>query len=310
MTGSAARSEHTPTHGAPRDAAAPSAVGACAASECAVWGVLNVTPDSFSDGGRFLSHDDALAHGRAMVREGASVIDVGGESSRPRGATYGAGAEEVSADEELRRVLPVVRALVADGIRVSVDTVEAEVADACLASGARVVNDVSMGRSDRLLSVCAAHGAELVLMHTRGRGEVSPPATVYRDVALDVREELLAAVDRATRFGVAPERIWLDPGLGFAKTAAQSGAVLAATGELVRTGLRVLVGASRKSFVGALAALEGQAAPPPDARLPGSLAAAVLAAVSGAHAVRVHDVAPTSQALRFTHAITGGTPWR
>ncbi|MBX3249620.1 MAG: dihydropteroate synthase, partial [Myxococcales bacterium] len=211
MTGSAARSEPTQTHGAPREAAAPSAVGACE-----VWGVLNVTPDSFSDGGRFLDEGAAVARGLAMVREGAAVVDVGGESSRPKGHAYGPGAEDVSVAEELRRVLPVVRALAEQGVRVSIDTIEAEVADACLDAGAQVVNDVSMGRSDALLAVCAARGAELVLMHTRGRGEVCPPGTVYGDVVADVRAELLSAVDRAARLGVARSRIWLDPGLGFA----------------------------------------------------------------------------------------------
>ena len=270
---------------------------------CAVWGVLNVTPDSFSDGGRFLDVEAAVAHGLALAAAGADVIDVGGESTRPRGATYGDGYADVPADEERARVVPVIARLVAAGIVVSIDTVKAEVAEAALVAGARYVNDVSMGRSEPLLEVCAHHGAELVLMHNRGRGEVREPFTVYADVVADVRAELLAAVDRACRFGVARERVWLDPGLGFAKSAAQSGALLAATSSLVETGLPVLIGASRKSFLAALTKHDGGAIAPPTERLGGSIAAAVLAALAGVRAVRVHDVAQTRQALALVGAL-------
>lgn len=271
-------------------------------ARCAVWGVLNVTPDSFSDGGRFLDVDAAVAHGLALAAAGADVIDVGGESTRPRGATYGEGYQDVSADEERARVVPVIERLVAAGLVVSVDTVKADVAEAAIAVGARYVNDVSMGRSERLLEVCARRGVELVLMHNRGRGEVREPFTVYGDVIADVRDELLAAADRACTFGVARERLWLDPGLGFAKTAAHSGALLAATATFVATGLPVLVGASRKSFLAALTTAEGPVAPPSE-RLGGSIAAAVIAALAAARAVRVHDVAPTRQALALVGAL-------
>jgi dihydropteroate synthase len=264
--------------------------------------VLNVTPDSFSDGGRFLDVDAAVTHGLALAAAGADVIDVGGESTRPRGATYGEGYQDVSAEEERARVVPVIERLVAAGLVVSVDTVKAEVAEAAIAVGARYVNDVSMGRSERLLEVCARGGVELVLMHNRGRGEVREPFTVYGDVIADVRDELLAAVERACGFGVARERLWLDPGLGFAKTAAQSGALLAATSALVASGLPVLVGASRKSFLAALTTVDGPVAPPTE-RLGGSIAAAVIAALAGARAVRVHDVAPTRQALALIGAL-------
>lgn len=308
MIGGAPRSEDA-ADGAPPVVEAPlvasvtraSRVAACEVP-CAVWGVLNVTPDSFSDGGRYLDLDAAVAHGLALAAAGADVIDVGGESTRPRGATYGEGYQDVSADEERARVVPVIERLVAAGLVISVDTVKAEVAEAAIAVGARYVNDVSMGRSERLLEVCARSSVELVLMHNRGRGEVREPFTVYGDVIVDVRAELLAAVDRACTFGVARERIWLDPGLGFAKTPAQSGALLAATSTFVATGLPVLVGASRKSFLAALTTAEGPVAPPTE-RLGGSIAAAVVAALAGARAVRVHDVAPTRQALALVGAL-------
>lgn len=308
MIGGAPRSEDA-ADGAPPVVEAPLVASVSRApfpsvsrAPCAVWGVLNVTPDSFSDGGRFLDVDAAVAHGIALAAAGADVIDVGGESTRPRGATYGEGYQDVSAEEERTRVVPVIERLVAAGLVVSVDTVKAEVAEAAIAVGARYVNDVSMGRSERLLEVCARSGVELVLMHNRGRGEVREPFTVYGDVIADVRAELLAAVERACAFGVARERIWLDPGLGFAKTAAQSGALLAATTTFVATGLPVLVGASRKSFLAALTTAEGPVAPPTE-RLGGSIAAAVIAALAGARAVRVHDVAPTRQALGLVGAL-------
>lgn len=310
MSGGARRSDQT-TSAAPGRIEAPSVRGAVGplSSRCVVWGVLNVTPDSFSDGGRFLDPEAAVARGLAMAATGADVIDVGGESTRPRGTTYGEGYIDVGTEEERARVLPVIERLVAAGVTVSVDTVKPEVADAALRAGASYVNDVSMGRSERLLAVCAERGAELVLMHNRGRGEVREPFTVYDDVVVDVREELLAAVDRARAFGVAADKLWLDPGLGFAKTAEQSGALMARLDALVATGLPVLVGASRKSFLAALAASKA----PPSERLGASLAAAVLAASAGARAVRVHDVAETAQALSFVAALqprTGGPAWR
>jgi dihydropteroate synthase len=278
-----------------------------------IWGVLNVTPDSFSDGGRFVGLEAAVAHGERMHAEGADVLDVGGESSRPPGRTYGVGASEVSADEENARVLPVVAALVERGLRVSVDTVKAKVAQAAVRAGAAIINDVSCGRDPELLRVVADSRVELVLMHTRGRGERSGANVAYVDVVGEVREELLRAVERATLAGVRPESIWLDPGVGFAKTAAQSAALIAATPRLVATGHRVLVGASRKSFLAELTAPEGAALPGPSERLGGSLAAATMAVLGGARAVRVHDVRETQQAVRLTeHMVVlsqgGGSP--
>jgi dihydropteroate synthase len=260
-----------------------------------VWGVLNVTPDSFSDGGAYLAHDRALAAGLAMVDAGAHVIDVGGESTRPSGKTYGE-VRAVSLEEELARVLPVVRGLVERGVSVSIDTTKPEVAAQACALGARYVNDVSCGRTEALLLRTAEAGAQLVLMHNRGRGERSAENVRYVDVVSEVRAELLLAVERAQRAGVARERIWIDPGIGFAKTAQQSIALLARTDALVATGQRVLVGPSRKSFIAELAKDAHGAAPPALSRMGGTAATVAMAVLLGAHAVRVHDVAEMRQA--------------
>jgi dihydropteroate synthase len=270
-------------------------------SHIEIWGVLNVTPDSFSDGGVHFDREAAYAHAQRMLAEGADVIDVGGASSRPRGATYGEGAATIDAAEEIRRTVPVIEALRARGItaKLSIDTTRAEVAEAALRAGASIVNDVSMGREPALLEVSAAHGAELVLMHTRADGRVDASTTGYGDVVAEVLDELARAVERAVEHGVARERVWIDPGLGFAKTAGQSMALLAATDHFVATGQRVLVGASRKSFLG-IGAIEGdEPVPAPTDRLGASVAAATLAALAGAHAVRVHDVHETQQAVRI-----------
>jgi dihydropteroate synthase len=266
------------------------------ASTCEIWGVLNVTPDSFSDGGSFVAVEAALQQGIRLLREGATVLDVGGESSRPSGSTYGEVAS-VSEAEELRRVLPVVEGLRAYCDRISVDTVKAAVAERALKAGAQIVNDVSCGRSEMLLRVVAEAGAELVLMHNRGRGERSVENTRYRDVARDVRDELMAALDRAVTAGVSAEKIWIDPGIGFAKTALQSATLLAQVDLLVATGQRVLVGPSRKSFIAELAPLASGAPPEPHQRSGGTAAALVVAILRGAHGVRVHDVLDMRQAV-------------
>ncbi len=273
---------------------------------CAVWGVLNVTPDSFSDGGRFLAVDAAVAQAERMLAEGADVIDVGGESSRPPGATYGAGAARVPAAEELARVVPVIERL-AGGAVVSVDTVKGEVARAAIQAGARYVNDVSGGLDDDLLRAVAESDAELILMHTRAGGKVDETTCRYDDVVVDVRRELLEGVARARRFGVAPERVWIDPGIGFAKTARQSARLLGSLDALVSTGHRVLVGASRKSFIAGLMTARGAEAPGPEDRLGGSLAAVSAAALAGCAAVRVHDVFESVQAARVAEAMRGPT---
>lgn len=267
-----------------------------------MWGVLNVTPDSFSDGGHHFAPNAAIERAFAILREGAHVVDVGGESTRPQGVTYGAGASVVSVDEELRRVLPVVEALVTHGAVASVDTTKGAVARRVLEAGARIINDVSCGRDDELLAAVASHGAELVLMHSRGRGEVAPPYTNYTDLFDDVVREWDVAAARAERFGVPRAKLWFDVGPGFAKTAAQSMEGVRLTSRFASRGVRVLVAASRKSFLGAYAT-EDATVPSPGERVGASVAAALFAARSGASAVRVHDVRETVQALRIEAAL-------
>lgn len=271
-------------------------------SKLLVFGVLNVTPDSFSDGGRFLDTQAAIAHALTMVRDGADVIDVGGESTRPRGATYGEGYADVSVEEERRRVLPVVRALADAHVRVSIDTTKGEVAEAALEAGATIVNDTSGGASPRLLDAVAAHDAEVVLMHNRGRGEVRGASIEYDDVVADVCSALEATMANARAHGV--KRLWVDPGLGFAKTADQSLALHAAIERVVGLGAPVLLGASRKAFLGALAKrAPGEDAPPADDRLGATIASAIFGARAGVRGVRVHDVKEVVQALRVASAL-------
>lgn len=280
---------------------------------CQIWAVLNVTPDSFSDGGEAVTTEAALAKARRLIAEGADVIDVGGASSRPPGQTYGAGAPEVSLEEELARVLPVVSALARQGVRVSIDTSRAEVAREATKAGAAIVNDVSNGASDRLLEVTAAAGTELVLMHNRGDGRVAADNSTYVSVVDDVISELSAAAVRASVAGVPFGRIWLDPGIGFAKTAADSVRMLAELPQLVRLGYRVLVGPSRKSFIAALERHVGAAESTPTQRIGGTAAAVTAAVLAGARAVRVHDVKEMRQAVLLTEAMRacarpGGPP--
>jgi dihydropteroate synthase len=254
-----------------------------AVSRPLVMGVLNVTPDSFSDGGRWLDPDAAIAHGLALVAEGADVVDVGGESTRP-------GAAEVPVEEELGRVVPVVDAL-AGHVRVSIDTRKREVAEAALDAGATIVNDVSAS----LYDVAAVHDAGWVAMHMRGTPLTMQQDASYDDVVSEVREFLLDRARLALAAGV--REIWVDPGLGFAKTSDHNLSLLARLDELVATGHPVLVGASRKSFIGRLT---GDA--PVEDRLEGSLALAVWAMEKGAAMVRVHDVRATVQAARLVTA--------
>jgi dihydropteroate synthase len=276
-----------------------------------LWGVLNVTPDSFSDGGLYLDPCAAVEHGRRMLGEGAGVLDVGGESSRPAGKTYGEGFEPVSAAEEIGRVVPVVERLVGDlGARVSIDTVKPEVAVAALEAGAAIVNDVRCAADPRLAEAAAAVRADYVIMHNRGRGEVLPPNTLYTDLVADVIGELLAAAERVEKAGVPRASVWLDPGLGFAKTARQSAELLSSLGRFRKTGYRVLVGPSRKSFIAELAPDQNGARPPASARLGGTAAAVAMCVAGGADAVRVHDVAMMRQAAAVAHALwrSGGVP--
>lgn len=290
--------------GAPRHSDVASGAVTESAPRCQVWGILNVTPDSFSDGGRFAETGVAVAHARRMLAEGADVVDVGGESSRPPGRIYGEGARPVPADEEAARVVPVVERLVGElGARVSVDTVKGEVARRALAAGAAVINDVSGGDDPELLAAVAEAGAELVLVHNRGRGEVTPDNTRYDDVVCDVVSEVMGRVSRAVEAGVDRRRIWIDPGIGFAKTAAQSLELIARTAKLVETGQPVLVGSSRKSFIAELAPGPGGERPGPLDRWGGTAATVTVAVLAGARAVRVHDVAPMRQAVLLAEAV-------
>jgi dihydropteroate synthase len=259
-----------------------------------VMGIVNVTPDSFWDGGRLVDSESAIAHGLALTARGADWLDVGGESTRP-------GSAPVSEDEERARVLPVIEGLAKrTEIPLSIDTRRARVAEAALAAGARIVNAVAGLRDLELATVCAVHGATLVLNHMRGEPATMQRAPVYRDVVREVRDELLAEADRAERAGVAREHIWIDPGIGFGKHALRHNLpLLAELGVLVATGYPVLVGASRKSFVGALTGASVSD------RLPGSLAAATAAVLAGARGVRAHDVAETRQAVDVAAAIRG-----
>lgn len=245
-----------------------------------VMGVLNVTPDSFSDGGRFLDPGLAVAQGLALAAEGATVVDVGGESTRP-------GAQPVEEDEERRRVLPVVRAL-APHVRVSIDTSKASVAHAAIEAGATLVNDVSAS----LKQVAAEAGVGWVAMHMQGVPGSMQESPAYEDVVTEVRSFLVARAEEATALGV--DEVWVDPGIGFGKRPRHNLLLLAQLRSLVAAGYPVLVGTSRKSFLGALA---GGA--PPDDRLEGSLATAVWAMAQGAAMVRAHDVAATMAAARL-----------
>ena len=264
-----------------------------------VMGVLNVTPDSFSDGG--LAFDPArpdehpgraIAAGRELVAQGADVIDVGGESTRP-------GAQPVDADEERARVVPVIAGLAELGVSVSVDTRHASVAAAALAAGATIVNDVSATDADPgMLEVVAASSAAYIAMHLQGEPRTMQDAPTYRDVVAEVEEALLATVARAVSAGIARERLAIDPGIGFGKTLEHNLALLRALPRLCAHGLPVLVGTSRKSFLGRITGVEA-----PEDRLVGSVVSAVLAARAGARILRVHDVAATIEGLAVLDAL-------
>jgi dihydropteroate synthase len=265
-----------------------------------VIGVLNVTPDSFSDGGRWPTVDAAVDHGLRMRAEGADLVDVGGESTRP-------GAERVGADVERDRVVPVIRALAAAGTPVSVDTYRAEVAAAALQAGATVVNDVSGGLGDPGMALVVRDaGCPWILMHWRGHSATMQSMAHYDDVVVDVRAELEARVDAAVQAGVHTDQIAVDPGLGFAKTAEHNWQLLARLAELQKWGLPLLVGASRKSFLGAaLAGPDGTPRPVGD-RENATTAITAYCALAGVWGVRVHDVEANVDAARAAARIRAG----
>jgi len=255
-----------------------------------LMGVVNVTPDSFSDGGRYLDPEAAIGHGVELVGDGAEILDVGGESTRP-------GAEEVGVEEELARVLPVVEGL-AGSATVSIDTSKLEVARAALDAGASIVNDVTALRRDPEIGVlCAERGATLVLMHMQGDPRTMQEEPRYDDVVADVKAFLVERMAVATDAGVAGERIWLDPGIGFGKELGHNLELLRRLGELRALGRPLVIGTSRKSFIGKI---DGS---PVAERTGGTIASSVLAGAEGADVLRVHDVAEAAQALKVAGAI-------
>jgi dihydropteroate synthase len=254
--------------------------------------ILNVTPDSFSDGGRHNMTDNAIAAGLMMAADGADIVDVGGESTRP-------GAQPVTPEQEQGRILPVVRALANASVRVSVDTRNATTMAAALAAGASIVNDVSgLTHDPHAVRVVARFGCPVILMHMRGTPATMNKLARYADVVTEVRSELLARLETAEQAGIQPEQIALDPGIGFAKTAPHSHALLRELLALVSLGYPIVVGVSRKAFIGAAS---GESRP--DRRLGGSLAAGLFALARGASILRVHDVPETVQAVRVWHAL-------
>jgi dihydropteroate synthase len=255
-----------------------------------VMGIVNVTPDSFSDGGQFLDAEAAIAHGRELMAEGADILDIGGESTRP-------GADPVDAGEEIRRVMPVIEALAADGARVSIDTTKAEVARRALDAGATIVNDVSAFRFDpELPAVVAEAGATCVLMHMLGEPRTMQKDPRYEEVVTDVKGFLEERIAYATGAGVDEQNIWVDPGIGFGKTLDHNLELIARLDEIAAIGRPVVFGASRKSFLGKLTGRQV------DERLAGTIAANIIAHERGARVFRVHDVAPTVDALKVAAA--------
>ena len=272
--------------------AAPRLSGLPALPRALVMGVVNVTPDSFSDGGSWMDPQAAAAHGRELAAAGADIVDVGGESTRP-------GSQPTAADEELRRILPVVEGLARQGVLVSIDTRRASVARACLDAGARIVNDVSALRDDpELMPLVAERGVPVVLMHRRGRSIDGYEGPAYGDVVEDVRRFLIERAQAAEAAGIARERIAFDPGIGFGKSVAENVALIAGTARLADAGYPVLVGSSRKGFIGKLTGITEARR-----RDPASVWLAVEAARRGAAIVRVHDVAAVRQALAVSSAM-------
>jgi dihydropteroate synthase len=266
-----------------------------------VMGVVNVTPDSFSDGGLFLDPERAIEHGRELADGGAAILDIGGESTRP-------GADAVAAEEELARTEPVVRALCdadAPGVEVSIDTSKALVAAAALDAGAAIVNDVTALRGDPdLAGLCAERGCDVVLMHMLGHPRTMQDNPTYGDVVEDVRAFLAERIEAAVATGIAEERVWIDPGIGFGKTVEHNLELLRGLGRIAELGRPVVVGTSRKRFLGSLTGRDvGQ-------RLGGTIASNVLALAAGADVFRVHDVREARDALAVAEVILGRRDWR
>ena len=263
-------------------------------------GVVNVTPDSFSDGGKWVDPDVAVRHALQLVSDGAQIVDVGGESTRP-------GAEPVSASEELERVIPVIEGIASNkpaGVRISIDTTKAAVAAAALEAGADIINDVTAFTGDpEMTAVAAAVDCDVCLMHMQGEPRTMQANPTYRDVVKDICSYLQVQVEGLVEAGIDADRIWLDPGIGFGKTVAHNLELLNRLDEVVALGHPVLLGTSRKSFIGKITGAEV------DDRLPGSLASIVLGLERGARIFRVHDVKETVQALEVAAATLSGISW-
>jgi len=264
-----------------------------------IMGVVNVTPDSFSDGGYYYDHDAALQRVRQMVADGADVLDIGGESTRP-------GAAPVSLDEEIGRVVPLIAAIAQiTDVPISIDTLKPEVAEEARHAGAMVWNDVTaLNHDSGSLETAARLDCDIVLMHMQGEPRTMQSNPWYEDVVAEVESYLLERVEVAIRAGVKPEHIWIDPGIGFGKTLDHNLALIGATARLASHGFPLLMAASRKRFIGALEEREGIAASKPENRLGGTLAAHLYAVQAGAQMVRVHDVAEMKQALRIWQVLT------
>jgi dihydropteroate synthase len=262
-----------------------------------VMGVLNLTPDSFSDGGKFFSLRRAVQHALAMERDGADIIDIGAESTRP-------GAEQISAEEELARLLPVLEALRGKlKIPVSVDTQRAAVAESALRAGAKIINDISGLRSDaRLAEVAAKSGAQLILMHMRGTPRTMQKGPFARDVVQDVLRGLRKSIATARKFGVSRSQIVIDPGIGFGKSFSQNYELLAKLDQIAKLGYPIMIGTSRKGFLGATLATNGKPAPL-DRRIWGTAATVTASILNGANIVRVHDVAEMKQVATVADAV-------
>lgn len=258
-----------------------------------VMGILNVTPDSFSDGGMFFDKNAAVKRGIEMAREGADIIDVGGESTRP-------GALEVSVDDEIGRVIPVIEALVKKiAIPISIDTRKSEVAEAAIKAGATIINDVSgLANDERIARVAAKHGATLIVMHMKGTPADMQVAPKYKDLIGEILESLRSSVSKGLAAGISKEKIVIDPGIGFGKTVEHNLEIISRLDEFKQLGYAICVGTSRKSFIGKVLDRPGT-----DDRLAGSIATAAIAVMKGANIIRAHDVAETCQAARITDAV-------
>ena len=259
---------------------------------CIVMGVLNITPDSFSDGGRFLDKSKAIEHGLQMVADGAAIIDIGAESTRP-------GAEPVSADEQIARAIPVIEAIVKEtNVPISIDAYSAEVAEAALDAGAAMINDITALSDERMGRLAAERKVPVILMHMRGTPQTMQIEPRYNDVVNEVLDFLLAVAKKAQQFGVEKNRIFIDPGIGFGKTSEHNLLLLKSIDRFVNSGYRVLVGTSRKAFIEKITG-KGN----PAERLFGTAATVALCAAAGVSIVRVHDVAEMVDVVRVTNAI-------